>query len=63
MPERIRNLYIGDGYFELTKDVIDMLPYNIKYIKVITLYGRQPDQKLLSLLDRHQSAADSKNIR
>ena len=56
MPERIKSLYIGDGYFELTKDVIDMLPYNIKYIKVGKLYGRQPDQKLLSLLNRHRSA-------
>lgn len=56
MPERIKFLYIGDGYFEPTKDVIDMLPYDIKYIKVSTLYGRQPDQKLLSLLDRHRSA-------
>ena len=56
MPERIKSLYIGDGYFELTKDVIDMLPYNIKYIKVSKLYGRQPDQKLLSLLNRHRSA-------
>ena len=63
MPERIKSLYIGDGYFELTKDVIDMLPYDIKYIMVSTLYGRQPDQKLLSLLDRHRSAADSINIR
>ena len=56
MPERIKSLYIGDGYFELTKDVIDMLPYNIKYIGVSTSYGRQPDQKLLSLLNRHRSA-------
>ena len=63
MPKWIKFLYIGDGYFELTKDVIDMLPYNIKYIGVSTSYGRQPDQKLLSLLDRHRSAADSINIR
>ena len=52
MPERIRNLYIGDGYFELTKDVIDMLPYNIKYI-MVRAYSTKPDQDLLSLLDKH----------
>ena len=62
MPERIKSLYIGDGYFELTKDVIDMLPYDIKYIRLISSDG-QPDEELLSLLDRHRSAADSINIR
>ena len=63
MPERIKFLFIGDGYFKLTKDVIDMLPYDIKYIRVISSDG-QPDEDLLSLLDRHRSAADSiKNIR
>ena len=61
MPERIKFLYIGDGYFELTKDVIDMLPYDIKYIRVISSDG-QPDEELLSLLDRHRSAVDSIKI-
>ena len=36
MPERIKFLFIGDYHFKLTKDVIDMLPYNIKYISVIS---------------------------
>ena len=62
MPERIKSLYIGDGYFELTKDVIDMLPYNIKYISVISLDGQPYDEELISLLDRHRSADGSIKI-
>ena len=52
MPERIRFLFIGDYHFKLTKDVIDMLPYNIKYI-MVRAYPTKPDQDLLSLLDEH----------
>lgn len=59
MPERIKFLYIGDGYFKLTKDVINMLPYNIKYIRVRAC-PTKPDQDLLSLLDKHRSATRSK---
>ena len=65
MPERIKSLYIGDGYFELTKDVIDMLPYNIKYI-MVRAYPTKPDQDLLSLLaehlDKHRSAPASMKV-
>ena len=56
MPERIKFLFIGDYHFKLTKDVIDMLPYNIKYISVISSDGQPYDEELISLLDRHRSA-------
>ncbi len=59
MPERIKYLYIGDGYFDLTKDVIDMLPYDIQYIKVVSTY-EQPDQKLISLLSGHCKSLTTK---
>ena len=62
MPERIRFLFIGDYHFKLTKDVIDMLPYNIKYISVISLDGQLYDEELISLLDRHRSADGSIKI-
>ena len=62
MPERIKFLFIGDYHFKLTKDVIDMLPYNIKYISVISLDGQLYDEELISLLDRHRSADGSIKI-
>ena len=62
MPERIRFLFIGDYHFKLTKDVIDMLPYNIKYISVISSDGQPYDEELISLLDRHRSADGSIKI-
>ena len=62
MPERIKFLFIGDYHFKLTKDVIDMLPYNIKYISVISLDGQPYDEELISLLDRHRSADGSIKI-
>ena len=39
-----------------------MLPYNIKYISVISLDGQPYDEELISLLDKHRSADGSIKI-
>lgn len=57
MPEHIRNLYIGDGFFNLSKETIDLLPYDIQYIKVRMFNKTDYNPEIIKLLKSHVSAS------